>query len=247
MKNELVSIIIPYFRKRNFFIKTIKSVDRQTYKKKEIIIIYDDQDQSDLNFVKKLIKKKRKYKLIINTSNIGAGKSRNKGIIASKGKYIAFLDSDDIWSKNKLTKQINFMARNNISASFTAYNIINEKNKKIGHRAAEKRIFYDDLLVSCNIGLSTVVLKKSILKGKINFPNLKTKEDYVLWLLLSKRKIIFHGINKNLSSWRKTHNSLSSGVIQKLIDGFKVYNKHMNFSRFKSLKYSNFSIFLIFI
>tara|TARA_B100000965_G_C19529762_1_gene730557 strand:+ start:384 stop:1142 length:759 start_codon:yes stop_codon:yes gene_type:complete len=237
MRNELVSVIIPYFRKRNFLTQTIESLNKQTYKKKEIIIIYDDYDKSDLNFIKKIIKKKKNYKLIINKSNIGAGRSRNRGIKASKGKYVAFLDSDDLWSKNKLKKQINFMSKNKISASFTAYDIINEKNKKIGSRAAEKRIFYNDLLLSCNIGLSTVVLKKSLLKGKIKFPSLKTKEDYVLWLLLSKKKIIFYGINESLSFWRKTDTSLSSDTIQKLIDGFMVYYKYMNFSIFKSLKH----------
>ena len=131
MRNELVSVIIPYFRKRNFLIQTIKSVNKQTYKKKEIIIIYDDHDKSDLNFIKKIINKKKNYKLIINKSNIGAGRSRNRGIKASKGKYVAFLDSDDLWSKNKLKKQINFMSKKKISASFTAYGIVNEKNKKL--------------------------------------------------------------------------------------------------------------------
>jgi len=236
MKNDLVSIIIPYFRKKEFFTQTIKSVEKQTYKNKEIFVIYDDYDQSDLNFIKRIIKKKN-YHLIVNKFNIGAGRSRNKAILKSKGKYIAFLDSDDLWSKNKLKKQINFMNKKKISASFTAYNIINEKNEKISSRAADKKIFFENLLFSCNIGLSTVILKKNILKGNNKFPDLKTKEDYVLWLLLAKKKVVFYGINKKLSCWRKTSNSLSSDIIQKLLDGFKVYNKYMKFNVFKSIKH----------
>ena len=175
--------------------------------------------------------------MIVNKFNIGAGRSRNKGILKSKGKYIAFLDSDDLWSKNKLKKQINFMDKKKISASFTAYNIINEKNEKISSRTADKKIFFENLLFSCNIGLSTVILKKNILKGNNKFPDLKTKEDYVLWLLLAKKNVVFYGINKKLSSWRKTSNSLSSDIIQKLFDGFKVYNKYMKFNVFKSIKH----------
>ena len=243
MRNELVSVIIPYFKKKKFFFQTIKSVNKQIYKKKEIIIIYDDNDKTDLDFIKKIIKKKKNYKLIINRANIGVGRSRNKAIKASRGKYIAFLDSDDLWSKNKLKQQIDFMSKNGVSASFTAYEIINEKNKKIGKRKAEKKIFYNDLLFSCDIGLSTVILKKSLLKGKIKFPSLKTKEDYVLWLLLSKKKITFFGINKSLSYWRKTDNSLSSDTMQKLIDGFIVYHRYMKFSIFKSIKHLFFLSF----
>ncbi len=237
MRNDLVSIIIPYFRNRDFFAQTIKSVNEQTYQNKEIIVIYDDNDHEDLSFVREIIKKNKKSRLIINKKNLGVGKSRNKGIIKSKGQYIAFLDSDDFWSKNKLKYQINFMKKNNLSATFTAYNIVNENNKKIGIRKAKKIIFFKDLLYSCDIGLSTVVLKKSILNKKQLFPDLKTKEDYVLWLLLSKRNIIFYGIRKKLSSWRKTDNSLSSNIPQKIVDGFRVYKNHMNYSTYKSIKY----------
>ena len=237
MKSYLVSVVIPYYRSKKFFTQSIRSVENQSYKNKEIIITYDDEDKSDLKFIKNVIKNKKNYKLIVNKFNIGAGKSRNKAILKSRGRYIAFLDSDDFWSKNKLSKQINFMNKKNISASFTAYNIVNEKNNKISSRNAKNKIFFQDLLLSCDIGLSTVILKKSILKKKNNFPNLKTKEDYVLWLLLSKKKITFYGINEKLSSWRKSSNSLSSNTIQKLFDGFKVYNEYMNFSIAKSLIY----------
>jgi len=236
MRNDLVSVVIPYFKSKQFFSQSIRSVEKQSYRNKEIIIIYDDENRSELKFIKKIIKKK-KYKLIINKFNIGAGKSRNKAIFNSKGKYIAFLDSDDFWSKHKLKKQITFMNKNNISASFTAYNIVNDKNINVGSRPAKKKIFFRDLLYSCDIGLSTVVLKRSILKKKLNFPNLKTKEDYVLWLLLSQKKIIFYGINKKLSTWRKRQNSLSSNTFQKILDGFRVYKKYLNFSTIKSLIY----------
>ena len=87
---DLVSVIVPYYKKKKFIKKTILSVLNQTYKKFEIIIIYDDPDKEDLNYIKELIKTDKRLNLIVNKNNIGAGKSRNEGIYKAKGKYICF-------------------------------------------------------------------------------------------------------------------------------------------------------------
>ena len=135
---KLVSIIIPYYKKKNYIEQTIKSILNQKYKKFEILIVYDDTDKTDLHFLKILKKKDNRIKLFINNKNIGAGMSRNKAIRLSKGKYIAFLDSDDLWHPDKLNVQLRFMIKNNISISHTSYNIINKDNLKIGFRKAKK-------------------------------------------------------------------------------------------------------------
>ena len=124
----LISIIIPYFKKKNYIEQTLRSILKQKYKHFEVLIVYDDEDQSDLFFVKTLIKNHKRIRLIINKKNIGAGMSRNKAIKLSKGKYIAFLDSDDLWHPDKLKNQLNYMIKNKISISHTSYNIINENN-----------------------------------------------------------------------------------------------------------------------
>ena len=103
---DLVSIIIPYYNKREYITATVHSVLKQTYKKIEIIIIYDDQQKKDLKFIKNLVSLDKRIVLIINKKSLGAGLSRNKGIKKSKGKYISFIDADDIWEKNKLKLQI---------------------------------------------------------------------------------------------------------------------------------------------
>ena len=90
---------------------------------------------------------------------------------------------------------------------------------------------------SCDIGTSTVILKKDIFTDEVKFPSIKTKEDFVLWLRILKKKIKIHGLNENLTIWTKSNTSLSSSTIQKLIDGFKVYNKYMKFNFFKSFYY----------
>ena len=232
--SDLVTIIIPYYKKKKFFKKTIKSVLRQTHKNFKIFLIYDDVDKSELPFVKFTLRKIKNVKIIFNKKNLGAGYSRNIGIKKSNSRLIAFLDSDDTWHKDKLKKQIKFMKMKKVDFSFTDYSIIDKNEKKIKIIKAPKIITYQNLLFSCDIGLSTVMINARLLK-KEKFPNLKTKEDYLLWIKLSKKKIKMLGINETLASWRKTNNSLSSSIIQKLKDAFLVYSHHLKFNFLKSL------------
>jgi len=230
----LISIIIPFYKKKKYINQTINSIIKQSYKNFELILIYDDPDKSDLKYVKKTLKKIKRKKIIINNDNIGAGLSRNLGILKAKGKYISFIDSDDIWKKDKLKNQLLFMLDNNIEFCFTSYSIINKKNVIIKFIKAKKNIEYKDLIKSCDIGLSTVMLKKKLLKN-IKFPKIKTKEDYVLWLKLSKKNIKMMGFDQKLVLWRKLDNSLSSSVFQRVHDAFYVYNTHLNFNFIKSI------------
>lgn len=234
---DLVSVIIPYYKKKKFISKTLDSVINQSYKNLEIIIIYDDENKTDLNFIKKIQQKDNRIKILQNKKKMGVGKSRNNGIYNSKGKYIALLDADDIWHQEKLKIQINFMKKNNYSISHTSYSIINENKKIIGKRIARNFFKLEDLLKSCDIGTSTVVLKKKLIGNDIEFASLTTKEDFVLWLKLLKKNIKIYALNENLLLWTKTKKSLSSSTIQKLFDGFKVYYVYMNFSLVKSIYY----------
>ena len=180
---SLISIIMPYFQKRNFINKSINSVLKQTYKNFELIIIYDDDNKEDLIFLKKFCKIDKRIK-----------------------------------------------------CCHTSYNIISG-SKIIGQRLARSFHNLDDLLKSCDIGLSTVIIKKSIFNNKIKFAKTKTKEDFILWLKILQKGNDFIAYQGNLTTWRKSPNSLSSSIIQKLFDGISVYNKHMNFNIIKSMYY----------
>ena len=232
---SLVSIIIPYSNKKKYLKKTLNSVFAQTYKNFEVLFIYDDPDKSDYQLFKKYLSKP-KVKVFYNKKNLGAGLSRNKGLKYAKGKYIAFLDSDDLWKRNKLKKQLKFMTENKIGASHTSYEIIDKFGKKIGQRNAKEYLDYNSILSSCDIGLSTVIIEKKILKN-FKFPSTKTKEDYILWLKLTKKKYNFYGYQNSLTKWRKLDNSLSSSTYQKLVDGFKVYNKYLKLNLIISFIY----------
>ena len=232
---DLISVIIPYYKKREFINETVSSVLNQTYANIEIIIIYDDSNKDDLSFLLKIFKENKNIKIINNDKNLGAGLSRNKGIYAANGKYIGFLDADDIWNKNKILKQITFMQKFDFKISHTSYEIINESNKVLSCRKARNFNSYQDILKSCDIGLSTVILEKSIIDDELNFSNLKTKEDFILWLKILRSGLVIGALDEKLSYWRKTKNSLSSSTLQKLKDGYRVYRIYMNYGPIKSL------------
>lgn len=231
--NDLISIIIPYYQKKLYIERALSSIYNQTYKKFEIIIIYDDTNLQELYFLKKIINKNYKIKIIVNKKKLGAGYSRNVGVEKSKGSIVVFLDADDFWHKNKLEIQLDFMNKKKSNFSFTAYNIVNIKNRVIRAIPAMKILSYNQLIRSCDIGLSTVMIRKHILK-KNKFTNMRTKEDYALWLNIAKENKLY-GINKILTTWQKSPNSLSSGTLQKIKDSYLLYNRHVKYGALKSI------------
>ena len=227
---------MPYYKKEIFVRDSIKSILNQSYKNFENILEKDDVENKD--FIKTISNLDNRIKLLHNEKNLGAGESRNRAIRYTKGDYIAFCDCDDLWKENKLKFQLNYMKQFDLNFSYTSYDIVDEDNNVINMRNAPSNINFTKLRNSCDIGLSTVIIKKNILeKNQYRFASLKTKEDYVFWLKLALDGIEMKGIQQNLSSWRKNKNSLSSSTFQKLIDGYKVYRLYLGYSPLKSLFY----------
>tara|TARA_B110000305_G_scaffold213582_1_gene249651 strand:+ start:1652 stop:2401 length:750 start_codon:yes stop_codon:yes gene_type:complete len=231
----LISIIVPYYKKRFFISKCLRSIDDQTYKNYEIILVYDDDDISDYKYVLSFKNIYKKLHIIRNKQRVGAGYARNIGIKYAKGDFIAFLDSDDLWHKEKLKTQIYLMKKYNWLISHTSYKIIN--NNITSQIRNAKNLTFNNLIKSCDIGLSSVIMKRSLFNKKIKFPNLKTKEDFVLWLLIARQGITIYAVDKILMNWQKSYNSLSSSTLRKLFDGYYVYREYMNFNPIKSISY----------
>ena len=240
IKKPLISIIITYYKKKNFIKKTLDSIFNQTYKNYEVIFVYDDEDKIDINFLKKLLSKFKKKKIIINKKNLGVAGSRNLAIKYSKGKYLAFIDADDVWKKHKLLKQLHFMETNSYNFSFTSYAVVNEKDMILNTRKANSDADYSTLYNSNFIGLSTVMINRSIIRS-VHFPNLKTQEDFALWLKLARKGYKLKHLNQTLSFWRNSKNSLSSNTLNKLRDAFKLYYIHEN----KNLIFSVYSVLIL--
>lgn len=239
-KNNLVSIIITYYKKKKYIKKTLESLYNQSFQNFEIIFVYDDKDRRDIKYIKSLIKRFKSVKIIENRINYGVAKSRNIALNYCKGKFIAFLDADDIWLKNKLKIQTKFMKLYRPDLCYTPYGIIDGEEKLISKRNVSKNVTYNTLMKNCDIGLSTVMISKNI-KKDIKFADLKTQEDFALWLKLLKKGYKFKRCNQVLSNWRITENSLSSNNIQKILDAFTLFYKIEN----KNFIYSVFSVLVL--
>ena len=233
-KMQLISIIMPYYKKINSVNRAIKSVINQSYKKFELIIVYDDNILDDYHKIINFIGDNKKIKIIKNKRNVGAGQSRNIGIKESKNSIVAFIDSDDTWHPQKLKKQLNFLNKNNHNFIFCGYKKIFKK-KSIEVNIDSEYLSYKDLLKSCEIGLSTVMIKKKIIDNNL-FTNLKTQEDFAAWLKITKKHNAFF-LNEVLVNWYDTENSLSSNFFQKLFDAYKVFYLNQKFSLVKSFYY----------
>lgn len=233
----LVTVIIPYFKKKNYIKDTLISIIEQSHKNLEIIII-NDADHESQSYLERLKNLDKRIILLKNDNHLGVGFSRNRAIKISSGEYLAFCDADDLWNKFKIERQIYFMNSLNAKFSYTSFYIIDAFDKIIGERKARPYTKFNNLIKSCDIGLSTVIIKKKIIDiYKIYFPNIKTKEDYIFWLELAKQGVEMIGLDQKLSSWRKLDNSLSSSISQKILDGYKVYRYYMKFNTMKSIFY----------
>ena len=177
-KNFDVDIIVPTYNSKKFILSTIKSVFDQTYKNWRLIVIDDastDGTTEVLENLYKKLKKKKNFLFYRNRINKGQAFSRNLGLKISKSKFIAFLDSDDFWSKNKLKKQIQFMTKNNYDFTYTDYKII--KDKKIKKITVPNNYNYEKFIHNSSINTCGIILKKKIINN-IYFKNLRFSEDY---------------------------------------------------------------------
>ncbi len=213
----LVSIVTPIYNGSNTIKYTIESVLNQTYTNFEMIIVDDVSDDDTVKIIKEYQDKDSRIKLIALTRKGGASVARNKAIRKAKGKYIAFLDGDDLWKKDKLEKQIKFMEDNNVYFSYTDYSYIDENGNDMGiYRKCPKKMTYLRMLIGDSVGCLTVIYNREAV-GKIEIPELKKRNDYALWCIILKKVKKGYKYNEILSLYRKNTNSLSSGKKHKLL------------------------------
>lgn len=231
---ELVSIITPAYNCARFIRDTIETVLSQTYKNWEMIII-DDASQDNLKEIVGQYEDKR-IKLITNTENSGAAISRNNGIKAAKGKFICFLDGDDLWDKEKIRKQVNFMKKNKCAFSFTGYEFANENGKPNGNKVyIPNRIEYKEALKNTTIWTCTVMFNMDMLsKEDIYMPNVKSEDTACWWKVLKKVECAY-GLNEILSYYRRSANTLSSNKIKAICRIWNLYRNVENLGLIYSL------------
>ncbi len=236
MMNDLVSIIMPLYNCEEYIVETINSVLLQTYTNWELLIVDDCSTDNSVDIVKEFTEKDTRIKLCEFEQNVGVATARNKAIAFAKGRYIAFLDSDDIWLPEKLARQIAFMEETNTVLSYTAYTIIDEHSNLKGIFIPPKSLTYNDLLKTCSIGCSTVMYDTNSI-GKIYMPNIKKRQDYALWLSILKKGYLCKGITIPLIKYRKYNNSLSSNKFSAAKFQWIIYREVEELSFIKSCYY----------
>lgn len=233
---NLVSIITPCYNSERFIADTIESVLAQSVPNWEMIIVDDNSTDSSRAIISRYVQKSSKIKLIGLNSNVGTHQARNIATRHAVGRYIAFLDSDDLWLPSKLEKQINFMTENQTAFSYTSYRLIDEHNNDLGVFITEPSVSYFDLLKKSPIGCLTVIYDIEQL-GKMDMPNIALGEDYATWLEILSRIKVGKGILQPLAIYRMHKTSLSSNKIRSAICRWKVYRDFQKIGCIKSFYY----------
>lgn len=238
-EEELVSIIVPVYDSEKFLTKTIDTVLSQSYNNWELIFVNDCSKDNGNKIIEEHMKNEKRIKLINLEKNSGAAVARNKGIEYSKGRYIAFLDADDLWKKDKLRKQLDFMSNNNYEFTFSDYEFADENGNKIGKIVSvPKEINYKQALKNTTIFTSTVIFDVEKLgKELIMMPNVRRGQDTATWWKVLKTGITAHGINESLAIYRRSNNTLSSNKIKALKRTWNLYRNVENISLIKSIYY----------
>lgn len=203
----MVSIIMPTYNAGRYIKESIDSVLSQTYTNWELLIV-DDCSTDDTESVVRSYKDPR-IRYMRNEHNLGAALTRNRAIREAKGKYIAFLDSDDMWKPEKLEKQIAFMEQEGVVMSYTPYYVLQPNSKPALLRSCPPSINYRQLTRWNRIGCLTVIYDRETI-GEIQLPDIRKRNDYALWLTITRKGFKAYRYNEPLAYYR-SHNGLTQG------------------------------------
>ncbi|NLJ19140.1 glycosyltransferase family 2 protein [Globicatella sulfidifaciens] len=223
--SPLVSIITPAYNAAEFISDTIESVLIQDYQNWEMIIIDDCSKDHTVDVINEFIEKEPRIRLIRRSENGGTAKTRNAGLNEAKGQYIAFLDSDDIWLPKKLTKQVDYMEKNDLAFTYTAYNrvqIFPDGKKKVKEVNVPLTQTYPQLLKENKIGCLTVMINQEK-TGPLQMVDMRSRQDYALWLELTRKGFQPIGIQEILANYRVRGNSLSSNKLKMAKQNWRVF------------------------
>lgn len=208
---ELVSIITPAYNSGRFIGMAIESVQNQTYSFWEMLIADDGSVDETKDIVDQYAQNDGRIVWIPSEKNTGAAGARNRAIKLAKGRYFAFLDSDDQWKKNKLEKQLNFMKVSDIAFSFTAYEILVPDGTKLV--SVPEKVNYAQYMKDTIIGCLTVMIDTSLI-NEVQFVEIKRDHDSMTWARLLRQVDYAYGLNESLSYYRRVKGSISNNKLR---------------------------------
>jgi len=233
----LITIITPAYNAEHFITDAIESVLKQTYTDWEMIIVDDHSTDRTIEKVHAYIKQDDRITLIQLGENSGSAVARNRAINAARGRFIAFLDSDDLWVPEKLEKQLAFMLDRDIAFSFTEYARMKEDGGLLkSNIRAPETVDYNGLLKHCVIGCLTVMIDMDK-TGWVQMIDLRERQDYVLWLTLTKKGFLAYGLPEELAIYRIVKNSISSNKLKMARRNWNVYRRIERQGFFQSIWY----------
>ena len=235
--SAMISIVMPCFNSSKFIGHSIRSVLSQTYQDWEMIIVDDCSTDDSVDIIKSFMYDEPRISLIKLPKNLGPDVARNQAIQLAQGKYVAFLDSDDIWFSTKLSAQLAFMASSKYRLTYTGYKKINENGENIAHvRGVAGRVSYSDLLKTNSIICSTAMYDREYF-GDISMPKIRKRQDLGLWLKLVKIVEYAHGLNEPLIYYRVHKNSTSANKFNAASFTWRLYREVERVSLARSVYY----------
>ena len=222
-EQELISIVMPAYNCEKYIEDSIKSVINQTYKHWELIVLDDGSEDNTINIINGLAAQDERIKFYQNDKNQGVSATRNRGIALAQGEWIAFLDSDDMWQKEKLQKQMSLKEKVKAEFVFTGSAYINEIGESYkGIFEVPTQVDYKKLRTHNVISCSSVLVKKKF------FENIKMEkddmhEDYAVWLRILKQGVRAYAVNEPLLIYRISRNSKSGNKFKTIEMTYKVF------------------------
>lgn len=234
----MVSIITPAYNSEKFIAETIQSVLAQTYQNWELLIVDDCSTDKTAEIISRFQEQDSRIKYFYNSTNKGSAVSRNIALQKASGRWIAFLDSDDLWHPEKLEKQIEFMKKNNYRFSYTNYCEIDESSKEKGILISGPEVITRKMMTAyCWPGCLTVMYDAEFL-GLMQTADIRINEEYALWIKIS-RKTNCYLLNENLAKYRRHKGSLTSKSYMALVKWhYLMFRKAENKSVAASLFYT---------
>lgn len=236
---DLVSIVMPCFNSDRFIEQSIKSVIDQTYTNWQLLVCDDGSTDNTIEIVKSLMVNDSRIILLQNKFAKGAAGARNSCIEMAEGRFIAFLDSDDLWHSRKLEKQISFMISNNYSFTHTWYSVFRKSGDKtdlLNKVRWSDKYSYKQILRSGRIGCLTVIYDINKI-GKCYMPIIKKRQDLALWLNILMSTNHIWCLQEDLASYREVSDSISSEKFSLIKYHWLIFRNLQNLGRLKSIYY----------
>lgn len=222
----MVSVIMPSYNAEKFIAESIESVLAQSYVAWELLITDDCSTDDSYAIAQRYAAQDGRIKAFRLEKNGGAAVARNYSLGLAQGRYVAFLDSDDLWKREKLEQQLAFMQKTNAAFTYTDYELMSEQGELLGKRLKMPiQLTYNQYLRNTAIGCSTVMVDRG-LAGDFRMPPMRrTSEDMATWLSLLRKVGIAKGVRKNLTTYRIVRGSFSSNRLKAARDVWKVYRE----------------------